>query len=80
VELPDDLPALRPDARPQHFLGTPLNIREVARLIGCSPWTVRQKLIPMGLPYVRFGASSKLIFYTDQVLRWIQKLQGGKSR
>src|SRR5437879_1841844 len=31
-------------------LGTPLSIREAAGLIGCSPWTVRQKLIPSGLP------------------------------
>src|SRR5262249_15215225 len=32
-------------------LGIPLNITEVARLIGCSPWSVRQTLIPQGLPH-----------------------------
>ena len=59
-------------------LGRPLDIKEVAATIGCSPWTVRQKLIPMGLPHFRSGASSKLIFYRDQVIRWIEsKQQGG---
>lgn len=58
-------------------LGIPLNIREVARMIGCSPSTVRQTLIPKGLPVFRSGASGKLIFYRDQVIRWIEKIQGG---
>ena len=58
-------------------LGIPLNIREVARMIGCSPWTVRQTLIPKGLPVFQSGASGKLIFYRDQVVRWIEKIQGG---
>lgn len=56
-------------------LGPPLDIRQAAAVIGCSPWTVRQKLIPMGLPCVRFGASGKLIFYLDQVVRWIETKQ-----
>jgi hypothetical protein len=61
-------------------LGMPLNIGEVARLIGCSPWTVRQTLIPRGLPHFRFKASGRLIFYRDQVIRWIQtQQQGGKT-
>jgi hypothetical protein len=58
-------------------LGIPLNICEVSSLIGCSPWTVRQTLIPRGLPVFRSGASGKLIFYRDQVVRWIQQIQGG---
>ena len=33
-------------------------------MIGCSPWTVRQTLIPRGLPHFRFKASGRLIFYT----------------
>src|SRR6202011_1706015 len=53
-------------------LGTPLDIRAVARLIGCSPWTVRQTAIPRGLPHFRFGASGRLIFYRDQIIRWIE--------
>jgi hypothetical protein len=49
----------------------------VAELIGCSPWTVRQTLIPRGLPHFRFAASGKLIFYTGQVTRWIESQQQG---
>jgi excisionase family DNA binding protein len=56
-------------------LGPPLSIREVAELIGCSPWTVRQTLIPRGLPFFRSAASGKLIFYTNQVERWIESQQ-----
>lgn len=60
-------------------LGQPLNIRQVARLVGCSPWSVRNTWIPKGLPCLRSGASSKLIFYEAQVVRWIerQQQQGG---
>ena len=58
-------------------LGPALNIRQAASLIGCSPWTVRQKLIPMGLPHLRFGASGKITFYRDQVVRWIESQQKG---
>jgi hypothetical protein len=58
-------------------LGPPLGIREAAAVIGCSPWTVRQKLLPRGLPYLRFGASGKLIFYRDQIVRWIEFQQQG---
>jgi hypothetical protein len=54
-----------------------MDIRAVAALIGFSPWTVRQKLIPFGLPHFRSGASSKLIFYRDQVVRWIESQQKG---
>jgi len=63
---------LGPPAPP---LGLPLDMRQVADLIGCSPWTVRQTLIPRGLPHFRFGASGKLIFYRDQVVRWIENQQ-----
>jgi hypothetical protein len=58
-------------------LGAPLNVSETAELIGCSPWTVRQTLIPRGLPHFRFKASGRLIFYRDQVIRWIEKQQQG---
>jgi len=51
----------------------------VAALIGCSPWTVRQTLIRRGIPHFRSGASGRLIFYRDQVIRWIceQQSKGG---
>jgi hypothetical protein len=61
-------------------LGRPLSIAQVAALIGISPWTVRQKLLPRGLPHFRSGASGRLIFYEVQVVRWIEKQQGGKPR
>ena len=61
-------------------LGPPLDVRGVAALIGCSPWTVRQTLIPRGLPHFRFKASGRLVFYRDQVIRWIEnQQQGGKT-
>ena len=66
---------------PQHCpppepMGTPLSIGEAARLIGCSPWTIRQTLMPRGLPHFRFGGG-KLIFYTNQIIRWIENQQKG---
>ena len=65
---------------PKPTLGPPLDIRGVAKLIGCSPWTVRQTLIPRGLPHFRFKASGRLNFYQDQVVRWIEnQQQGGKK-
>jgi len=67
-------PVLRPS---EPTLGRPMDIHAVAALIGFSPWTVRQKLIPFGLPHFRSGASSKLIFYRDQVVRWIENQQKG---
>jgi len=75
-------PFVRPPAPafcpPVPALGQPLCIEEAAELIGCSPWTVRQKLMPMGLPHFRSAASGKLIFYQDQVIRWIEsKTKGG---
>jgi hypothetical protein len=70
---------------PQHYpqesqfasepLGEPLSIREVAGLIGCSTWTVRQSYLPQGLPHLRSGPHCKLIFFRDQVIRWILQHQ-----
>jgi hypothetical protein len=77
---------------PQHYpqgnesenapLGSPLSIREVARLIGCSAWTVRQSYLPQGLPHLRSGPRSKLVFFKDQVIRWILQHQqkGGNHK
>jgi hypothetical protein len=61
-------------------LGAPMGIHEVARLIGCSPWTVRQKFLPQGLPHFRMTDTGKLIFYRDQVIRWVlsQQQKGGR--
>jgi hypothetical protein len=70
---------------PQHYpqssdiLGEPLSIREVARLIGCSAWTVRHSYLPQGLPHFRSGPAGKLVFYRNQVVAWIlqQQRKGG---
>jgi hypothetical protein len=58
-------------------LGRPLDIGQVAQIIGCSAWTVRQTLIPSGFPHFRFKPRGRLIFYEDQIIRWIEKKQGG---
>jgi len=58
------------------LLGEPLTIVEVARLLGCSVWTVRQRHVPSGLPYFRTSKTGKLIFYRRQVVRWILETQG----
>jgi hypothetical protein len=61
-------------------LGAPLSIREAALLIGCSPWTVRHRYLPQGLPHFRSGPAGKLVFYRNQVVRWIlqQQQKGGR--
>jgi hypothetical protein len=61
-----------PDIDP---LGEPLPIREVARLIGRSEWTVRQRYVPAGLPCIRLGPTGKLIFYRKQVIAWLLEKQ-----
>ena len=63
-------------------LGEPLSIREVAALIGCSVWTVRQRLLPLGLPHFRIGDTGKLTFYRNQVVKWIleKQIQEGRRR
>ncbi len=78
-ELGPPRPAKAPQIGPFPPLGIPLNITEVARMIGCSPWTVRQTLIPRGLPHFRFTANGRLVFYREQVVRWIENQQGGKT-
>jgi len=63
-------------------LGEPMGIKQVARLIGCSVWCVRQRQIPAGLPHFRSGPSGRFIFYRHQVVRWILEKQtkGGYAR
>src|SRR5580693_4925432 len=38
-------------------LGPPLSIGEVAGVLGCSEWTVRQRYMRQGLPYLRTSAT-----------------------
>jgi len=66
---------------PGEPLGAPLSIREVAALIGCSVWTVRQRYLPAGLPHLRLSRNGKLIFYKTQITRWLlrQQQKGGMA-
>jgi len=57
-------------------LGESLTIEEVAVLLGCSAWTVRQKYLPQGLPHLRASATGKFVFFREQVISWILKRQG----
>ena len=82
AELPAALPA--PHEAPKQIedpLGEPLDMHAVAKLIGCSAWTVRQKYVPAGLPHLRSGPHGKLLFYKNQVIRWLlrQQQKGGFS-
>jgi hypothetical protein len=60
-------------------LGAPLSIGEVARLIGCSVWTVRHRYLPAGLPHLRLRPNGKLIFYRNQIIQWLltEQQKGG---
>jgi phage terminase Nu1 subunit (DNA packaging protein) len=60
-------------------LGEPLSVYDVARLIGCSAWTVRQKHLRQGLPCFRSGPSGRLTFYRNQVVAWILEKQNQKK-
>ena len=63
----------RPSARDP--LGEPMSIREVARLLGCSVWTVRNRILPAGLPHFRLGATGTLRFFRQQVVQWVLQKQ-----
>lgn len=57
------------------FLGEAMDVKQVAELIGCSAWTVRQKHVKAGLPCFRTGPSGRMIFYRNQVTAWILRRQ-----
>lgn len=61
-------------------LGEPMAIGQVARLLACSVWTVRQRYLPSGLPYFRIGNTGKLLFYRKQVVQWILQKQNQGRR
>ncbi len=56
-------------------LGAPLSIQEAAALIGISAWTLRQRYLPLGLPYFRTPPKGKLIFYQHQIVNWLLERQ-----
>src|SRR5205807_9559693 len=59
----------------RELLGPPLTIEEVAELLGCSPWTVRQRYLRQGLPYLQARTRGKLVFFREQVIAWTLKRQ-----
>ncbi|HET9285293.1 MAG TPA: helix-turn-helix domain-containing protein [Candidatus Angelobacter sp.] len=61
----------------EELLGEPLTIAEVAEILGCSPWTIRQRYLPQGLPHLRATTEGKLVFFRAQIIRWILERQGG---
>jgi len=61
------------------LLGQPLTIEEVAALLGCSPWTVRQRYLRQGLPYLQARTRGKLVFFREQVIAWTLKRQRQKG-
>jgi len=66
-------------AHGEEALGDPMTIAEVAALLGCSAWTVRQRYLPQGLPCLRATTAGKLVFFRAQIIRWILERQGGKQ-
>lgn len=61
-------------------LGEPMDIGQVAALLGCSAWTVRQRYLLQGLPHLRACASGKLVFFREQVICWILKRQQQRQK
>lgn len=65
---------------PPFLLGGPIDIEDVALILGCSPWTVRQKYLPQGLPHLRASAAGKLVFFRDQIVGWILERQEKQTK
>jgi hypothetical protein len=60
-------------------LGEPRSIREVAQMFGCSEWTIRQRYLPLGLPHFRLSPAGKLLFFHNQIVRWVLEIQRQKG-
>jgi hypothetical protein len=67
----------RPSAR---ALGDPMTIDEVAALLGCSAWTVRQRYLRQGLPHLQASARGKLVFFREQIIAWVEKRQQQRQK
>jgi hypothetical protein len=77
---PQQEPGLMHGQNAQSALGEPLSIRMVSEMLGCSPWTIRQRYIPEGLPHLRSGPAGKLVFFRNQVVQWILQKQNNQNR
>lgn len=71
TRTPLSAPESAPYRRESFELGDAMSIREVAVLLGCSVWSVRQRFLPKGLPHFRSGPSGKIVFFRQQVVAWI---------
>jgi hypothetical protein len=60
-------------------LGKPMSIREVAKVFACSEWTIRQRYLPLGLPHFRLSPTGKLLFFHNQIVRWVLEIQRQKG-
>jgi hypothetical protein len=60
-------------------LGEPMSIREVAKVFCCSEWTIRQRYLPLGLPHFRLSPAGKLLFFHNQIVRWVLEIQRQKG-
>jgi hypothetical protein len=60
---------------PHEPLGETMDIQEVVELLGCSAWTVRNRYLALGLPHLRVSPRGKLIFFREQITRWIFERQ-----
>jgi len=66
---PEDCP------QAESALGEPMDIENVAMLLGCSVWTVRQRYLREGLPHLRASERGRFVFFREQVIDWILERQ-----
>jgi hypothetical protein len=77
---PGQEPEQKPGLPRASALGQPLGVKQAAAVIGCSPWTLKYRLLERGLPFFRAAASGKMIFYEGQIVRWIESQQKEGTR
>ncbi len=68
---PQDCPPATALVSSSNPLGDAMDVDAVAEMLGCSPWTIRQTYLRQGLPHLRASARGQLVFFKNQVIRWI---------
>jgi hypothetical protein len=61
-------------------IGEPMDIGQVAALLGCSAWTIRQRYLRQGLPHLQASARGKLVFFREQIVAWVEKRQQQRQK